>query len=87
MLAIGVEKYAMEENELHYAVKEAKDFGDALKTVGRSLFSEIKVTPLYDTDVTKRGIETAINKLANEVRPTDVLFVGGHGRSSSIRPP
>jgi hypothetical protein len=50
VLAIGVEKYTMKEYELHYAVKDAKDFGDALKTVARSLFSEIKVTPLYDTD-------------------------------------
>jgi WD40 repeat protein len=83
VLAIGVEKYAMKEYELLYAVKDAKDFGDALKIVGSSLFSEVKVTPLYDAEVTRRGIETAINKLANEVRPTDVfvLFLGGHGRS------
>lgn len=83
VLAIGVEKYAMKEFELLYAVKDAKDFGDALRIVGSSLFSEVKVTPLYDAEVTKRGIETAINKLANEVRPTDVfvLFLGGHGRS------
>jgi hypothetical protein len=83
VLAIGVEKYAMKEYGLHYAVKDAKDFGDALKTVGSRLFSEVKVTPLYDTEVTKRGIETAINRLAGDVRPTDVfvLFLGGHGRS------
>jgi WD40 repeat protein len=83
VLAIGVEKYAIKDYELHYAVKDAKDFGDALKTVGSSLFSEVKVTPLYDTEVTKDGIDAAINKLAGEVKPTDVfvLFLGGQGRS------
>jgi WD40 repeat protein len=83
ILAIGVEKYAMKEYELHYAVKDAKDFGDALKTVGHSLFSDVKVMPLYDSEVTKTGLEAAITKLSTEIKPTDVfvLFLGGHGRS------
>jgi uncharacterized caspase-like protein len=83
VLTIGVEQYAMKDYELHYAVKDAKDFGDALKSVGSSLFSEVKVTPLYDADVTRAGIEAAFSKIADEVKPTDVfvLFLGGHGRS------
>src|SRR5262249_27470565 len=31
VLAIGVDKYAMQENELHFAVKDAKAFAAALK--------------------------------------------------------
>ena len=83
VLAIGVEHYAMKDYELHYAVKDAQAFVDAMTTVGSTLFSEVKPTLLQDGQVTKAGIEAAINELAGEVKPTDVfvLFLGGHGRA------
>jgi hypothetical protein len=83
VLTMGVDTYVMKDYALQYAAKDAKDFGEALRLAGSNLFSQIKVIPLYDTDVTKSGIESAINKLANEVKSTDVfvLFVAGHGRS------
>jgi len=83
VLTVGVDNYAMADYALQYAAKDAKDFGEALRLAGSNLFSQTTVIPLLDKDVTKSGIESAINKLANEVRSTDVfvLFVAGHGRS------
>lgn len=83
VLTVGVDNYAMKDYALQYAAKDAKDFGEALRLAGSNLFSQIKVISLYDKDVTKSGIESAINKLADEVKSTDVfvLFVAGHGRS------
>ncbi len=51
--------------------------------MGSTLFSEVRITALRDGEVTKSGLEAAVNKLASEVKPTDVfvLFLSGHGRS------
>jgi hypothetical protein len=83
LLAIGVEKYAMKNLELNYPVKDAEDIAAALKTVGSTLFSEVRITQLHDAQANKAGIEAAFNKIAPEVRSSDVfvLFVGGHGRA------
>jgi hypothetical protein len=82
-LTIGVEEYAMTDYQLHYAVKDAKAFGDALKQVGSTLFSDVEVTGLYDADVKKDNIAATFDKLAAQIKPTDVfiLFLAGHGRS------
>jgi uncharacterized caspase-like protein len=83
VLAAGIDKYAMKDLELRYAVKDATAFAEAMQSVGGTLFSEVKVTALYDSDVSKAKLEQAIIKLAGEVKPTDVfvLFLSGHGRS------
>ena len=83
VLTIAVDKYAMSEDELLFAVKDAKDFGDALRSAGKSLYSDVKVVPLFDAEVTKAGIEAAIGKLSADMRPRDafVLYVAGHGRA------
>ena len=87
VLAVGVDKYATPDLELHYAVKDAKDVADVLRVAGRPIYSDVKVTTLFDADVSKAGIETAINKLAADVRPTDafVLYLAGQGRSPAGR--
>ncbi|MBC8164315.1 MAG: caspase family protein [Bryobacteraceae bacterium] len=83
VLAAGVDKYAMKDLELRYAVKDATAFAEAMQSVGSTLYSEVKITLLHDREVTKSGLEAAVNKLAAAVKPIDVfvLFVSGHGRS------
>jgi uncharacterized caspase-like protein len=75
----------MPDYRLHYAVKDARAFADALTTVGRNLFSDVLVTPLFDEAVTKQGLDDAVRQVAGDVRPGDdfVLFVAGHGRALS----
>ena len=87
VLAIGVEAYAMKDFELHYAAKDAQAFAEAMKTVGSSLFSEVKDTSILNAQVTKAGIEAAIDKLAGEIKTNDVfiMFLGGHGKSITGR--
>jgi hypothetical protein len=83
VLTAGTDAYAMKDLALRYAVKDAKAFAEAMQSVGSTLFSEVKVTALHDGEVTRSGLEAAVNKLAGEVKPTDVfvLFLSGHGRS------
>ncbi|MGB0084462.1 MAG: caspase family protein [Rhodomicrobiaceae bacterium] len=83
VLAAGVDKYAMGDLGLRYAVKDAQAFAAAMQSAGSTLFSEVRITALRDGEVTKSGLEAAVNKLASEVKPTDVfvLFLSGHGRS------
>ena len=48
VLAIGVDKYRMDAYRLNYAVKDAKEFAAALKTVGEGLFASVQTTVLTD---------------------------------------
>ena len=83
VLAIGVDKYRMDAYRLNYAVKDAKEFAAALKTVGEGLFGSVHTTVLTDEDVAESRIASAIDRIAAESKPHDVfvLFLGGHGKS------
>ena len=83
VLAIGVDKYRMDAYRLNYAVKDAKEFAAALKTVGEGLFGSVHTTVLTDEDVAELRIASAIDRIAAESKPHDVfvLFLGGHGKS------
>ena len=83
VLAIGVDKYRMDAYRLNYAVKDAKEFATALKTVGAGLFASVQTTVLTDEDVSVGRIASAIDSIASDAKPHDVfvLFLGGHGKS------
>jgi len=83
VLAIGVDKYRMEDYRLHYAAKDAKEFAEALRIVGEGLFASVKVNVLTDEEVSEARIGAAIDLIAIDAKPHDVfvLFLSGHGKS------
>lgn len=87
VLTVGVSKYKMTGFGLEVAANDARRFGEALSQVSAGLFSDIKVVPLYDEEVTRQALESAFFQLGQDVRPTDdfVLFVAGHGRAEAGR--
>jgi WD40 repeat protein len=83
VLAIGVDKYRMEAYRLNYAVKDAKEFAEALKIVGEGLFASVRTTVLTDEEVSETRIGSVIDRIGGDAKPNDVfvLFLGGHGKS------
>jgi WD40 repeat protein len=83
ILSIGVDKYEMKDYKLHFAVKDAQTFADKAAEIASSLFDEIKVHRLLDSDANKDRIDATMHELASKIRPTDVflMFVAGHGQS------
>src|SRR5215467_2324305 len=83
VLAIGVDKYRMNDYRLNYAAKDAREFAKAMKVVGSSLFSDVAVTELVDEEVTRETIAAAFEKIRAAAKPVDVfvLFLSGHGKS------
>ena len=87
VLAIGVNKYRMQDYELRLAVKDATEFARALEVVGSGLFAEVKVKTLADEQVTQTNIANAFASIGADAKPWDVfvLFLGGHGKSIAGR--
>ena len=87
VLALGVNKYRMNEYQLNYAATDATSFAKALQVVGSTLFAEVKPIALTDEQVNEADISSAINKIAQDAKPDDVfvLFLGGHGKSIAGR--
>jgi uncharacterized caspase-like protein len=87
VLALGVNTYRMKDYALRYAAKDAKDFAQALKVVGSTLFADVSVTTLLNEQVTRDRIAAAFDQIAAKAKPTDVfvLFLGGHGKSIAGR--
>jgi WD40 repeat protein len=83
VLAIGVNKYRMQDYQLNLAVKDATDFAKALEVVGSGLFAKVNVEILVDEQVTKAKIADAFKSISTDAKPGDVfvLFLGGHGKS------
>jgi hypothetical protein len=87
VLATGINDYVKKDWQLRYAVKDARDFAQAMVAVGHSLFGQVQVTRLLDDQATKRDIGEAFEHLSKIVKRRDVfvLFVSGHGRSIAGR--
>jgi uncharacterized caspase-like protein len=83
VLAIGVDKYRMQDYQLRYAVNDVEEFAKAMKAVGSSLFASVDVVELEDEQVTRESIAAAFDQISAATKPDDVfvLFLGGHGVS------
>ena len=81
VLAVGIDRYANSQLNLHYAVADARAVADALRTGGASLFREVSVTLLTDAQASRQGILEALAAIATRARPEDtfVLYLAGHG--------
>ena len=83
IIAVGIDDYSGEENDLAYAVRDARDVAAKIKVAAASLFStgNIHTTVLLDAEATREGILAAMKDVADKTLPGDsfVLFLAGHG--------
>src|SRR6185436_14243736 len=66
---------------------DAEAISRALKMAGGSLYSNVAVTTLVDSDATVQRIERAFVELSAKVRAEDVfiLYLAGHGKTQDGR--
>ncbi len=74
VLAVGINEYKNGKYNLNYAVSDAGGFIKAVQKSGKSLFSKIETTLLTDSQATKEGIYTAIEKITISSKPEDVFM-------------
>jgi WD40 repeat protein len=83
ILSIGIDQYRDSSVNLKYAVKDAKDIENKLKTQAATLYKaqNIHYELLTDEEATKAKIAGKINNLSTMIKPQDgfILFVAGHG--------
>jgi WD40 repeat protein len=83
ILAVGTDQYKDNSVNLKYAVKDAKDLEEKIKTQSATLYKKenIHYSLLTDQEATKTNITGKINELTQKIKPQDsfILFVAGHG--------
>ncbi|OPY84699.1 MAG: WD domain, G-beta repeat [Smithella sp. PtaU1.Bin162] len=83
ILAVGIDQYKDKSVNLKYAVKDAQDMENKLKTQAATIYKpgNIHWILLTDRDATKTNITDHINELTKKIKPNDsfILFVAGHG--------
>jgi WD40 repeat protein len=83
ILAVGIDQYKDNNVNLKYAVKDAKDLEEKLKTRSATLYKpeNIHYLLLTDREAAKTNIINKVNELSNTIKPQDsfILFVAGHG--------
>jgi hypothetical protein len=81
IVAVGINKYADANLNLNYAASDAKAISELFRRRGASLYSQVHVTEVTDTEATRVAIRDAVKKAAAESKPQDtfVLVLAGHG--------
>ena len=83
ILSIGIDQYTDSIVNLKYAVKDAKDLEEKIKTQSATLYKpqNIHYALMTDKEATKTSIIGKINELSRIIKPQDsfILFVAGHG--------
>jgi len=83
ILSIGIDQYKDNAVNLKYAVKDAKDIEEKLKTQASTLYQpqNIHYELVTDKEATKSKITSKLNEFAQVIKPQDsfILFVAAHG--------
>lgn len=87
VVAVGVNAYWDSALRLANAVTDAKALGEHLKQAGQEIYSDVVTHYMLDEQVTKQGLESMFNALADTIKSTDtlVLFLAGHGVTTEGR--
>lgn len=99
VLAVGINTYvdqgwtepgttdAISFPPLSLAANDAHEFAAAIRKAGEQAYESVQVTELVDEKATREGLEKALQRLANDVRPQDtfILYVAAHGVSENGR--
>lgn len=82
VLAIGVNEYRNSALNLNYSVPDASGIAQFFKAVPRSLFRDVRISEMYDSQATRSNIVEALRKL-RETRPEDavLVYLAGHGET------
>jgi WD40 repeat protein len=81
VLVVGVSKYEHGNLRLKFAERDARALADLFRKRGGALYKEMHITELIDEQVTRKGVEGALEKMAMQAKPQDTLlvFLAGHG--------
>jgi WD40 repeat protein len=81
LLVVGIDHYRDKALKLKYAVHDGKTLVDTIRLTSGPLFRDIKVTQLFDDQVTFKGLELAFNQVKAAITPQDVFifYLAGHG--------
>ena len=81
LLVVGINSYRDKALRLKYAVQDGQAIVESIRRTGAPLFQEVKVTRLFDDQVTIKGLEQAFHDVKKTVTPQDVfmLYLAGHG--------
>ncbi len=81
VLTIGINSYENKTLNLNYAKADASDFVSLYKKQAGTLYQDVTVTELYDTQASKANIIKALRTIAAQAKPQDVfiLYFAGHG--------
>lgn len=81
VLAVGISKYALPEQNLTFPAKDAEDFVAALRQGSGSLYRDVEVHMILDDKAGRDEILEGLDWLRHQVTHRDVavLFLAGHG--------
>ncbi|MCK5728799.1 MAG: caspase family protein, partial [Methylococcales bacterium] len=81
ILALGIDKYRDGDLQLKYSVADAAGFVEAVTSVAKPLFAEIKVYKMTDSEVTKENVLAKFKQVGANTKRNDVfmLYMAGHG--------
>ncbi len=81
LLAIGINQYKNPRMTLNYAMPDAKSFEDIVEQSGNSLYKNMEVHTLFDSEASREAILNKLDQLAAKVNQEDVFifYYAGHG--------
>jgi WD40 repeat protein len=81
LLVVGINQYEDPAFDLGFARPDAVAIARFFEQSGGRLFSSVKAVKLLDREATKARIQEALNQVAKEARPEDVvlIYLAGHG--------
>ena len=81
VMVVGINKYEDGSLDLHYARQDGEAIANFFQERGGRLFDSVKAVELFDGAASQARIEEALQQLAQEARPQDVVlyYLAGHG--------
>jgi hypothetical protein len=81
LLVVGINRYEDSAFNLGYARQDGEAIAHFFEQRGRRLFKSVSTITLFDDKATGPGIREALDRVAREARPEDVvlLYMAGHG--------
>jgi hypothetical protein len=89
LVSIGINEYSQETMNLKFAAPDARAMASLFEARGPDLYGkdQVHVTQVLDGQVTRKGIENALEEVAKAAQPQDtlVVFLAGHGTTIGQR--
>ena len=81
LMVVGINRYRDRALQLRYAVQDGEAIAGIVSQTGAPLFRDVRVTQLFDDQVTMNGLDRAFRMVRTTIVPQDVfiLYLAGHG--------